>query len=553
MTGERDPRARWALAAVMVAAAALLLWLTRTETFFADEWNFLVGYPDWSPGTLLHPNSGNLIAAPAVLYKTMTAVFGADDYLPFRLLWVGLDLLSAGLFYSLTRRRVGDWIALAPTTLLLFFGASWEVFGGPLGITILMAVAAGLGMLLCLERGDRAGDAGAAVLLALSIATYTIGLAFAVGAVVELAVGRGREGWRRAWVIAAPLLLYGAWRAWAAKYGGTDVGFSDVLTLPGSVANSMAAVCAAISGSFRDPVNSGLALHTEGGRVFAVLLAGIVVWRLFGPAGRAVDRRVWIFVAMPLTYWALIGANLGPLRTPDASRYLYGGAVFVLLLLTQLYAGTRLGRRGYAVLAVALAFCLLGNLANLRDASRFLRDNGDENRGELTALELAGPGRVDRNLLVEPLTGAITPLEDMAFFAGPYFDAFAGEPSPAYPPAELPRRPEHVRVRADIELVRAFALTPVPAPPTAALGACLTFAPNPVPGTRAFRVAPGGFTVRGAAITGIALRRFGDEFAATLSPPPPGQAELVAIPADRSPLPWYAQVTTSAPVTICPA
>ena len=372
----------------MAVAAATLLWLTRGQTFFADEWNFQVGYPDWSPATLLHPNSGNLIAAPAVLYKALTAIFGGDDYLPFRIVWVALDLASAGLFFALARRRVGDWAALAPTILLLFFGASFEVLGGPLGITVLMAVASGLGMLLLLEREDRAGDVGAAVLLALSLASYTAGVAFAAGAVVYLVLVRGRAGRRSAWVVAGPLLLYGAWRVWAIHFGGTDVGVGDILTLPGSMAHAIAAVCASVSGTFRDPVNGGLAFETDAGRVIAVAVAVVVAWRLLGPRARPIDPRVWVCLAMALVYWALISANLGPLRSPDASRYQYPGAVLLLLLLTQLFAGVQLGRRGGTLLAAALGFCLLGNLAHLADGSRFLRDNGDENRGELTAVEL---------------------------------------------------------------------------------------------------------------------------------------------------------------------
>ena len=49
---------------------------------------------------ILHSNL-YLIALPMVLYKAMFEVFGIGDYLPYRLVAVGLSLLCAGLFYAL--------------------------------------------------------------------------------------------------------------------------------------------------------------------------------------------------------------------------------------------------------------------------------------------------------------------------------------------------------------------------------------------------------------------------------------------------------------------
>src|SRR5207248_99128 len=63
--------------------------------------------------------------------------------------------------------------------------------------------------LLMLDRSDRAGDIAASVLLAVSIASSSLGIAVAVGLAVEVLWGRRR--WRDAWIVAAPLVLYALW------------------------------------------------------------------------------------------------------------------------------------------------------------------------------------------------------------------------------------------------------------------------------------------------------------------------------------------------------
>jgi hypothetical protein len=68
-----------------------------------------------------------------------------------------------------------------------------------------------------------------------------------------------------------------------------------------------------------------------------------------------------------------------------------------------------------------------------------------------------------------------------------------------------------------------------------------------------FTLPQGGFTVTPAAGPApvLALRRFGDGFAATIPPAPAGARSIVAIPTDAAPDPWYLGVTASVPVTIC--
>jgi hypothetical protein len=408
--GEPTPQAVLALA--LAVAAALLLWESRGQTFFTDEWAFFADYRGLRPGVVLRPDAGNLVAIPVLIYKALIAVFGGDRYLPFRILWVFLDLLCATLFWQLARRRIGDWAALAPAILLLFFGAAWEVLGGPLGITILLTGSSGLGMLICLERRDLAGDVGACLLLTVALASYSFGVALAAGAAVEILFLRGREGRRRAWVFLLPLLLYGAWRVWAIQFHETNVTLENLLTLPSSIAASLAATIASITGTFRPPGVDGIAtgpsFDSQTGWVLAVVLLGLVAVRLLRRGSRPIDPRAWVLVTIVLVYWASLGANLGPGRAPESSRYQYLAAVFLLLLGAELVAGARVSRRAGVGIAAGLALCLLGNLGNLHATGNFLRANSDQNRAELAAVDLVR-GEVRPSLRIEPLGTTFPP------------------------------------------------------------------------------------------------------------------------------------------------
>jgi hypothetical protein len=200
----------------MSVAAVLLLHLTRGQSLFADEWTFFSYRSQGSVETLFAPNNGSLVAVPLLVYRAVFVWFGPDITV-LRVILVLLELLCAALFFVLVRPRVGDWIALGATTLLLFLGSGWLLVT-TVGITLYLAVAFGLAALIALERGGRGADVLACVLLVLALASYSAALPFVAGAVVAVAVRPAPMRWRRAWVAAIPLLLYGAWRIWAAHY-----------------------------------------------------------------------------------------------------------------------------------------------------------------------------------------------------------------------------------------------------------------------------------------------------------------------------------------------
>ena len=63
---------RWPLAVLglaMLAAAALLLYLTRGFTFYYDEWNFLINRQEFTADALLLPHNEHNVMVAVLLFR----------------------------------------------------------------------------------------------------------------------------------------------------------------------------------------------------------------------------------------------------------------------------------------------------------------------------------------------------------------------------------------------------------------------------------------------------------------------------------------------------
>src|SRR3954454_17148970 len=148
------------LLACVLLAVVLNFWETRGQTFYSDEWGrlFFPNSQNDSFESLLRWRSGHLVVLHVLLYKGLFGVFGADSYLPFRIVEALLLGICGLLFYSLARTRAGSWPSVAATVMLLFLGSAWEVTATPYGSVILLPLAFGLAALVCLQRFPQRGD-----------------------------------------------------------------------------------------------------------------------------------------------------------------------------------------------------------------------------------------------------------------------------------------------------------------------------------------------------------------------------------------------------------
>ena len=558
----RSPALPWTMLAVLaLATGALLYHETRGTTLWFDEWLWLFQRRGGSLGSFLDTHNGHLSLIPVAIYKLLFATAGIRSSAPYRVVLIVAHVGTCALLFVYARRRVGAFLALLATAMLLLFGPGWENLLWPFQITWLLSLGAGLGALLAFDRNDRGGDVTACVLLVVALASSGIGVPIVLGVAVELVLTR--RPLREAWIVAVPLLLYALW---SIGYQHTGFRQHDIVAAPSFIYTAAAATLSALAGLGGSTGQDGPGTLMTWGPALLVLSLIALGWRL-ARIGR-LEPRVAGLATMALSFWVLTAVSRAFISTPFVSRYLYVGAVFVLLLAIELVRGVALTRWSGSIVGVAALAAIVSNVGALRDAARLLRDNGQSTTADLGALEIGRPvmppGYVARRLPGYPFV--VVP-------AAAYFAAERSVGTPASTPRQIAADPEAARETADAELLgihqlalgalsAAPALGPAPAVDSfgsgtiSTHGACVTFTPS--------RVLPSGATA-GLAVTvaesGVALealgapaavgvRRFADVFQPVGTLEPQGRASI-RIAADRSAQRWHLQIISSGRVLAC--
>jgi hypothetical protein len=347
-------------------------------------------------------------------------------------------------------------------------------------------------------------------------------------------------------VLVAPAALYALW--WLGYHSSNNMESVDnLLSTPAYVAEAAAAAMGSVFG-----------LGVEWGRPLVLAFIAVMVFAL--RRGAAAPWRLIALIVLPLLFWGLTGLARADLHEPGAPRYLYPGAVFILLIVVEAARGVRLSRGALAALAIVLAGVTLSNVGALRNGAGFLRDQTADLDGALAALQLAAPHGVSPQFRPQ-LTVA------PQIFAGSYLAAVKQLGSPAPAPSELPRLFGRSRAMADGTLQGAYGLALAPAPTgtpsgpaptgeaenatrTSSKGSCLSSKPQSSAATLDLTVPAGGVEIEGTAK--VFLRRFGDQFPPNaIGGAVAGQPAALKIPADASTAPWHARLALSGPVRVC--
>jgi hypothetical protein len=543
-------------------AVGLSLWTTRGQTFFSDEWHRLTFYNSDSLETLLRGYNGYLVVGHVLLYKALFGLFGADSYLPFRIVEALLLATCGLLFYALARSRAGPWPCLLATLPLLFLGSAYEVTATPYGTVVLLPVALGLAALVCLERFRGNGDPLACLLLLAAVASQSIGLAFVVGAAVVLAQQSGRGMLARSWVVLVPGLLYATWFTWyhltASSANPEQVHLHNLGQVPSTVVAVCAAGLSGLSGFFGSSgFGGGVPFNLDAGYLLLGLLVIGVIWRV--RSGWKVGREIWVPIALGLTFWALAGMVASVARPPESSRYIYPSAVFLLLIGLELVRGLRLTSPVILVTAGAIAVSLIANLVNLVNQGDQIRDLAISERDELGALELVRkevPTASISDLVIH--TGVLgLGGRGNRIPAADYFAAVDRYGSPAASPEEIAAADETQRQAADRVLLRVGDLTLTALPPGHASRArnCRpAFGPS-VGFGRLFGVPASGLEIqpeRSRSDMTVVAHRFATGFQ-TLSVPP-GSGPMVLRPgAGQEVRPWLVRISGATVCALGPA
>lgn len=446
----------WGLAALVVLSLVTLLVLEHGETLKDDELGYAVRLSPLGPGLFEPPVGKYTIPLPLLVYRGLFETAGLHSYLAYEIVGAGFVALCGVLFFVLAERRVGA-LALAPTAILLFFGAASAVtVTGALRLPALISVAAGLAMILAFERRTLAGDVAGALLLAASLFSHPTGLAFGAAAAVLVLLRPSPARWRGAWAFLVPGSVWAI--VWLSVRPSGGPGYGPIDQVPAFMLHSLIAVASAITGASR-LVTAAPGDNPLGWVLAALLACGIVaaVWVRVRRADPP-PATFWAALVALLVLWAVTALAPGGDRGAQAGRYLYPGGVLMLLALVELAGGLRLSMQ-VTLAVVAVAAVSLGlNADQLRSDAATWRSWSDYIRAEETSLELAR-GKVEPSFRPEDPT-ARPPVGDhrMLISAGPYYAISDLWGSPAYTPQELMQRPLPVRRAADLVLARALSV-----------------------------------------------------------------------------------------------
>jgi hypothetical protein len=536
------------LGAALATGIAMTLVLTSKMTFYQDTWEFLIERRGFTVDTLLRPHNEHIVVFPILIEQLLLRVFGMTSALPEYVLLAVFLAVTAFLVYVYVKRRVGPWLALFAAILILCLGPAWEVLLWPFEITFVGPIMFGLAMLLALERQDRRGDLAACLFLILSLGFSGLGIPFIAAAAVAVLQGR-RETWLpRAYIVVIPFLLYVLWYLGWGHDAETHMSLHNLLASPRFVFDSMAVAVGSLFGL--GPTLSGGSIDLGWGREILVALIVVVGYRQLRRPG--FFPGLWPVAAAAAANWLLTALNAFPGREPTSSRYQYAGAIFVILILANLFKGVRVSRAVVIIGAIVTAAAVGPNLVALKDGADVLKQQSVFTRADTAALEIA-QRTVAPDFQLNPEVAGTPSLINV--FAGEYLQAVDEYGSPAYTPAELAAAPEEGRRQADVVLSQAL-----PISTATRLGAYTPGSPEncfPVPsggsagevpvspGLQRIELAPGPRAE-------FALRRFAvGEYPVDIGGAPGGSATLLRIPRDGSSQPWFLHIDAKQSARVC--
>jgi hypothetical protein len=538
------------LGAAVAAAAALLLSLGWHYTFFQDTWAFLLDRQGSSLHDFLVPHNEHLVVLPVAIEKLLVAVFGMTTALPEFFVMTAVLLAAGVLLFIFVRRRTGPWPALLAAVLLLFLGSAWPVLLWPFEISLAGSTMVGIAMLVMLDRDDAVGDAWACVFLAVSIGFGSVGLSFAAAGLVDVFLKRRARGLRRAYVVLVPVALYLVWYAGWGRDAAHHLTLHNVLASPAYAFDGFASVVGSLAGlSTMSVTNLG---QPEWGRP---LLVALIALAIYGQRRRpGIPPGFWTVAAAGVSYWLLAAFNYIPGREAASSRYVYAGAVFLLLMAAELLRGVRFSRRALWIGAALVFVAILPNLGQMQNGAAWLEEQSVLTRADTGALDIARR-TVAPNFVLNPEisgTGSLFIVE-----AQKYFEATAAHGSPGYSPAELEAAPEVGRHWADVVLANALGLSTNTTVETYEKGGaakgCVSVQPGQEP-AGGVRLSPGinRIEVAPGPQASFALRRFAaTEFPVNTSGAEGESTTTLRIPPDLAPQPWYLNVEAQQEFRVC--
>ena len=347
----------------LVVAFALLLYITRTQWFYFDEWAFLTdrGFAG-QPLDLFRPHNEHWSTIPILIYRALFALFAVRSYLPYMAVLLLIHIAVAHLLWRLMRREgVDGWVATSLSAVFLVFGAGWENLIWAFQIGVLGSLAFGLVALLVVATDVvltpvRQG----AIWFLLICGLMCSGIGVTMVAVVAVAVLLRRGPRKAAITVALPAAVYIVWLLLVGRrgLGGVPITAGSLVNLPGYVWTGISSTLDGLSGF----IGAG-----------AALAVALLAWWIWKRHDAAIHASAFAGSVGVLVFYIINGLGRAALGVAEATsaRYVYiGGA---LLLPTIGWAITQVARRDLlarlAVLGV-MAFSATQGIAQLWGQAR---------------------------------------------------------------------------------------------------------------------------------------------------------------------------------------
>jgi hypothetical protein len=513
------------LAILLVAVAAMMLYLTRGLTFNLDEWIVVTERRGPGAPSLLVPHNEHLSILIIGTFIVLLKIGGLTAIWLLMLPLVALQMGLGVLLFKIARARVGVGAAVGVAAFALLSGLAFENFLIPGQAGQMGSIVAGVGAFLVLDRpASKHNDRLLCGLMIVALCSSGLGIPVLVGVAVELLLTpAGRE---RLWVVGLPFGLY---ILWYVGYGTNRAGYHDLALSALWAWTAMGHAAGALIGR----------REVDPGQDLLIVLLVFLTYRTFRiPAASRI--RLAAIATVLVTFYGLTALSRHDVAPPSSSRYLTVGLVFLLLMLVEAARGWKIRAWApYVVILIALlGFSKDNKIAFKQGRTTFLERSQDV-RASLGAVDLLGRHRVDPKLEIAPL--AAPSLE-----AGHWFDTLDDlRGNPGYSASQLATAPAGARPFADDTLIRAGGLAVRPAPRRA---------PCDRPWTSTSGVVPaGGVRVQASSAMQLTItaRRFGADWIMVDGLPlPAGYAVTLRPLPDASPKPYVLRAPGAA--HICP-
>lgn len=367
----RGHRLAWplAVAAVVVAEVAMLLYSGRHQFFFYDEWRLIVervvpdpnGLGGWFQ-QLFRPDGEHVIGVPLTVFVLVTRLFGIDTYWPFIVLNIVVRVATLW-FADDIARRLGARRAARFWLLVVigFFGQGHEsLFGQSLifaGFTLVFCLAAIRVAVIAHQSPERSEWwAGGWSALLLTLAVFSSSYAFP--AVVGVAV---------------LYALMSRWRAAALSFVVPPVAFVLIRAVAGGAYSQQQPLSIGRVPVYIDYIQAGTgavgeALTGLDGLGFASFVLLLVVIVLIGRRDSVVQFSLVMAATVVLFFGqASLSRSVLGSEQATASRYVFFCGVLMAMAVAAAWGDRRVGGRWLAIVAVLLLVSLASSLGKLID------------------------------------------------------------------------------------------------------------------------------------------------------------------------------------------